>query len=126
MVNKILFLGFVLLVGTSLHAADTSPIRDPLRPLGYQGTASPTVTQRAAKTVEWRLAAVLISPERTVAVINGQSLQIGDQLNGYELVEIESDKVLLQKNQKKLVLRRAGTGFKKALSSEGVVKGSRP
>ncbi len=128
MVKRIIFLSFFLLASTSLCAADENPLRDPLRPRGFQGTTSAKApaTQPAVKTAEWRLGAVLLSAERSVAVINGQSLQVGDLLEGYKLVSIEADQVLLQKKRKKLVLHRAGTGFKKVLSSESVVKGSQP
>jgi hypothetical protein len=72
------------------------------------------------------LAAVLISAERAVAVINGQSLQVGDLLDGYTLKKIEPASVLLQKKQKKIVLRRVGTGLKKAVPSAEAVEGSQP
>ncbi|MDB4470791.1 hypothetical protein N9063_00745 [Deltaproteobacteria bacterium] len=125
MVNRIILLALLLSFGTLLHAAETGGLKDPLRPLGYR---APTVTAQKAepKTDEWRLGAVLISPERAVAVINGQSLQVGELFEGYKLVKIESTKVLLKKKQKQIVLHRSGTGLKKAFSSRDVAKGSQP
>jgi hypothetical protein len=56
------------------------------------------------------LSAVLLAVDRRVAVINGKSLQLGDRLEGYQLIEIFPDRVLLQKNKTKVLLRRSGTG----------------
>ena len=127
MVNRIILLALLLIFGTVLHAAETGPLKDPLRPLGYRAPTVSAPAQKAEpKTDEWRLAAVLISPERAVAVINGQSLQVGDLFEGYKLVKIESTKVLLKKKQKQIVLHRSGTGLKKAFSSRDVAKGSQP
>jgi hypothetical protein len=126
-VKELLLCSLLLSLGTSLPAAENGALHDPLRPLDYR----PSVTSSAAKPValkasEWRLGAVLVSTERQVAVINGQSLQVGDLFDGYELVEIESSQVVLQKKQKTVVLRRSGTGLKKAFSSRDVTTGSQP
>jgi type II secretory pathway component PulC len=65
------------------------------------------------KTATWKLTAVLLSEQRSVAVINGQSLQPGDELEGYTLRSIHEDRVVLTGEGKKLVLQRSGTGLKK-------------
>ncbi|MEE4253216.1 MAG: hypothetical protein V2I50_04140 [Desulfuromusa sp.] len=102
---------------------------DPMRPSLYQNQAnkrSVTEEQVQVSTAGWELTAVLLSPGRSVAVINGKSLQVGEQLEGYRLIQIQSDRVTLRNKQGKLVLRRAGTGLKKVSVNRGIGKGSKP
>ena len=125
MVKQVILISIVLLFVTSVQAAEKGALKDPLRPLGFHAPTAPATTRPVAGTsFEWRLGTVLISAERSVAVINGKALQIGDLLNGYTVKTIETDNVLLQKNKKKLVLRRSGTGLKKAVPTGRVEEGS--
>jgi MSHA biogenesis protein MshK len=115
----------IAVYGTTITAqADT--LRDPLRPVHYQVAKKGADGSAVKKQPQsWQLSAVLISRDRTVAVVNGQSMQVGDQIDGYKLLKIEPAKVLLQDKQKQIVLHRSGTGMKKAVSSP-VVAASRP
>lgn len=124
MVNKLpLFCLLALLCGP-VSAAETGRLQDPLRPVRYQ---APAVEKKAeVERRSWSLSAVLLSADRAVAVINGQSLQLGDLLDGYRLIKIEPGKVLLRNNRKQVVLYRSGTGLKKISSFERVKKGSQP
>ncbi len=96
--------------------ADQGRLVDPLRPLSYQ---VPQVVagkkQPQLNTDSWILSAVLISSERSVAVINGQFLQQGDRFEGYRVREIRNNEVVLQKKKHKVLLRRSGTGLKKSI-----------
>lgn len=110
-------------------AAAADQFVDPMRPVAYQSQThkSPVAEKQAqVKTRDWQLTAVLTSQGRSIAVINGTSLQLGEQLEGYELVQIYSDRVMLKNKQEKLVLRRAGTGLKKVSINRGTGKGSKP
>ena len=125
MVKQIILISIVLLFGASAHAAEKGALKDPLRPLGFHSPKAPATAGPVAGTsFEWRLGAVLISAERSVAVINGKALQVGELLNGYTVKTIETDNVVLLKNKKKLVLRRSGTGLKKAVPIERAEEGS--
>ena len=106
-------------------AAEKPALQDPLRPVRYQ---APTEDNSSTSEVEksWHLSAVLRSDARSVAVINGQVVQVGEMFDGYKVVKIESGKVLLAHNKKTIVLQRAGTGLKRVSSSQGIGKGSRP
>jgi hypothetical protein len=110
-------------------AATEQQFVDPMRPSHYQdqsNTRSVVEKQPQVKTGSWELTAVLLSPGRSVAVINGKSLQLGEQLEGYKLIQVQSDRVILRNKQEKLVLRRTGTGLKKVSINRGVGKGSKP
>ena len=110
-------------------AATSEQFVDPMRPVHYQTPAAKTSTvgkKNQVDTRNWKLLAVLTSVGRSVAVINGRSLQLGDHIDGYKLVKIDSDRVVLKNKQTTLVLRRAGTGLKKMSTTEDVRKGSKP
>ncbi len=96
--------------------AGAAEFTDPMRPLNYQAATVDTSTDTAnekRKTDSWKLTAVLLSDKRSVAVVNGQSLQLGDVLEGYTLKSIYQDRVVLKGKGRKLILERSGTGLKK-------------
>ncbi|MDX2481831.1 MAG: hypothetical protein QNK24_16030 [Desulfuromusa sp.] len=110
-------------------AATTEKFVDPMRPVHYRvpvAKKSSAGEKVQVNTNDWQLTAVLISAGRSVAVINGKSLQVGAQLDGYKLVQIDSDQVVLKNKQRSLTLRRAGTGLKKMSTDRDIKKGSKP
>ncbi len=110
------------------YAATSGSFVDPMRPVHYPTKVVKKSVEKEDRvdTQHWKLLAVLISAERSVAVINGRSLQVGDQLEGYELVKIAADRAVLKNKQSILVLRRAGTGLKKVSADKDIRKGSKP
>ena len=118
----ILFSGIAVSAG-----AQGSQLVDPMRPLhGTSGAVKPVEkgVKRPAKE-SLHLTAVLISEQRSVAVINGKSLQKGEKINGYRLVQIRPDHVELRGKAGKRTLRRSGTGLKKVTTKRAVKKGSK-
>lgn len=105
-----------LLYSYGANTVKASEFIDPMRPLNYQ-VSTPDTNKSAVdeklKTASWELTAVLLSEKRSVAVINGHSLQPGDDLEGYTLKSIYEDRVVLTGKGRKLVLQRSGTGLKK-------------
>ena|SRR3990167_6073284 len=80
----------LLLVSFSgcIHCA-CAQLVDPTRPAGY-------VEMTPSRFTAWELTAILISPERRVAVINSQPVQVGDQLLGETVIAIEPNTVQLE------------------------------
>jgi hypothetical protein len=73
-------------------AADEPDPKDPMQPFrpgaaGYAG--GPTVPR-------FRLTAVLVSPARRVAIVNGRPYQIGERIDGAEVIRIEPQAVHLR------------------------------
>ena len=95
-----------LLAGT-LSAAEEAPVRDPMRPFG---AASPGVA--AAAKPRFELSAVLISPARRVAIVNGKPYSRGAVVDGAEIVAIDPGVVRLRENgiERELFLRRPASG----------------
>ena len=128
-VTSVLFMLLLFCLVGEGFAATVGQLVDPMRPVHYQNQVnkkSAVKKQVQVKTREWYLTTVLISQGRSVAVINGKPLQVGEQLEDYELVQIRSDQVILKNKQEKLVLRRAGTGLKKISKKRDIGKGSKP
>lgn len=109
----------VFFTTATVFASEQDPLVDPLRPSRFQAPetvpSAPSVTKKAEEVSSWQFTTVLISNERSVAVINGQAFQVGDVLEGYRLVEIFTDKVVFKNSQGKRVLKRAGTGLRKTI-----------
>ncbi|WP_299772834.1 hypothetical protein [uncultured Pseudoteredinibacter sp.] len=57
------------------------------------------------KKSSYTLQSVLISPNRQLAQINGQLLNIGDTLGSYKLVEISKNSATLRSAKETLVLK---------------------
>lgn len=106
----------VLLCSSWSGMAGAVELTDPMRPLNYRAATVDTnidSSNEKKKTDSWKLTAVLLSNNRSVAVVNGMTLQPGDVLEGYTLMGIYKDHVLLHGKGRKLILQRPGTGLKK-------------
>ncbi len=70
-------------------------LRDPTRPY----TPRPPVIKSVAS---FSVSAVFISKDRRIAIVNGQRVTEGDQINGATVTEILPDQVLLNVHGKKV------------------------
>jgi len=92
-------LGLLSLAAMRLDAEDSPlPLRDPLRPFTAALESGPSGT--APRRLE--LQAVVVSPQRRIAVINDELRREGDHVDGALIVQIENRSVRL---------RRAGEDF---------------
>ncbi len=73
------------------HSAEP-PLHDPMRPFQPVAGDGPG----AAPVPRFRLTAVLISPARRVAIINGKSYQEGQKVSGAEITHIDAQSVELR------------------------------
>ena len=89
-------------VGASgVSGAEEKPERDPMRPFG---AVSVNGAVPSASGPRFAVTSVLIAPTRRVAVINGKPLQLGDVVDGAEIVAIEPGIVRLREHGTELVL----------------------
>ncbi len=79
-----------MLLVTAAGAGDAE-IGDPMRP-SYLSTSSSTSVNRAPS---WRVESIVVSPDRRIAVINGQSLAVGDRIQGARVMAIDAYAVTL-------------------------------
>jgi len=85
----------------SSFAATGEGLIDPTRPPTYQDS----VSSKAQYTDNFILSAVLISPQRRLAIINGQQVMVGDKLGEFTITSISSNTVELigPENRKQLL-----------------------
>jgi MSHA biogenesis protein MshK len=96
---------------SSLAQADTGTMRDPTMPIGK----SVSVNSNNSAVVVLQLNSILISQQRRLAVINGQSLRQGDDIKGtgFRVTAIDAHSVRVQSNQTTRVLSLVNTKVKK-------------
>ena len=81
----------VLLLVVSLESV-AAAFADPTRP----ATFTPSTASPAGRP---RLESVLIAPDRRIAIISGQRVQVGDRIYGAEVVSITEGAVVLRSGQ---------------------------
>lgn len=86
-----------------LVATGATAVPDPTRPASYEEIRAWRGDARGGSP-DWRLESVLISDQRRVAVINGQSVAVGDRVDGAEVLSIESIRVTIRTRDRQLEL----------------------
>lgn len=90
--------------------ADFSDLTDPTKPAQFEPKQ---INEKQAAPSVHRLASIIISPTRKVAVINGQVLTEGEQVDGASVLRITDGQVSLQladKSQRTLSLHDSRPG----------------
>lgn len=97
---RIWMFGLALTAMNAAGAADPFVnLPDPTRPSGWHDGGGPTVKQGLI------LQGTTVFANRRVAVINGQRLRVGDQVQGARVVEVQPFQVRLQRAGRDIVLR---------------------
>lgn len=83
---------------------------DPTRPANYiVETEEPVFVEvfneDTNEQLSWKLQAVRISDKDKTAIINGKLVRIGDEINHAKIVEIKSQSVVIDHEDKKLIVR---------------------
>ena len=90
-----------LLAAAGAAGAEDAPVRDPMQPYRFVAGPGPTGAVAAPR---FALTAVLISPTRRVAIVNGKPYERGESVNGAEIVRIDADAVHLREHGNELVV----------------------
>lgn len=94
----------IICVFSSLVWACLAHAQDPTQPeWSVPATPAAMAAEKAGKPA-LRLQLIRQQGQRQLAVINGQSLTVGQTIAGYQLVRIQRDSVTLQNEQEQLVL----------------------
>jgi len=105
---KFLYWGLVFsMISTQLIAEE---LRDPTRPEIIAATTGNTAQDQLI------LSAIIISPDRHVAVINGTVLKVGDNIGNATIVLIAPNKVQLQGPSDKITLFLLDQSLKQPVS----------
>jgi len=86
----------ILLAAASAFAgaALAQPLADPMRPPAQGGAAE---VRQAGEVASSRLQSILISAGRSVAVIDGRAVRLGERIGDATLVSIEPSEVTLER-----------------------------
>lgn len=82
----------VVLIQPALILANN--VQDPMRPPNFSESRAST------KAPDWKVAEILISDERRIAIINDKPVKPGDHVNGARVVSISSSYVTLNYKNK--------------------------
>lgn len=85
-----------------LCAAVQGAVVDPTRPPDYRPPGTPNENPAG---VQWHLRSTLVSPTRSLAIINGQLVGPGESVDGAQVIAIETDRVTLRTGDGQLVLK---------------------
>jgi len=91
----------LLLLTVSAAAAD---LTDPMRPLVVPA-ATPSTESGDTPPAVWHLQGIRIDLRRRSALINGQSVAVGEDVDGAKVLKIENDSVVIQSGEKPSTLR---------------------
>ena len=103
----------VLLLGGVIPAAAEN-LSDPTKPWAYKPQAAGDAGAAAAAVKTPALSSTMISPERRIAVIDGQIVQEGDRLGSKKVIAIEAGLVRLRGPQGNSTLTLLPAPIKKA------------
>ncbi len=100
-ISKMLVMTSAMILYMTAAATAHAQLRDPMKPPEFLYSAG-DVSQ--SKYSGYELTSIIISPNRRVAVINGQSLSKGDSLGNVIVVDIRPAEVLLKRGEEDIVL----------------------
>lgn len=99
--------------GASYPASAGEMLTDPTQPpVLAAGRPAPSMK----RPLQWRLTATIIGPQRRVAVINEQAVQIGQEIDGAMLVVVEPGSALLLHKNRKVQLKLNARTIKRTVS----------
>jgi len=117
--------GLILLLALTapLVASAAGPLADPTRPSGY-APAPAAVAQKAAPP-KLHLQAILVSPTRRVALINGRALKVGDHIDGAVILKIQPDRIVVRHRHRRLTFMLDSGSMTKTFNDSGRKTGIR-
>jgi len=102
----------VLTLFLATNSWATEGFADPTRPPDYR---TPVITKRPAKLPEMVLSSIVISPQRRVAIIDGQAVREGATHRGMRVIAIDSNRVRLRGTAGSITLTLLPTAIKRAV-----------
>lgn len=88
------------------------PLQDPTIPPGFVGVNAATEGQGQAPA--WKVDSILISKDRRMAVVNGQSVRQGDIVNSAKVIGISATAVTLRNNAETFTVKLLPAPIKSA------------
>lgn len=93
--NVITLLTGLALASSSMSAAAEGILRDPTRPYTAR-------VRQAVTAPRYIVDAIFVSARRSIAVVNGQRVRVGEKVGAATVIAIEKDHLVLMVNGKRL------------------------
>jgi hypothetical protein len=90
----------------ALHADDEG-LHDPFMPPGWNAPSAPA--EESFNASAWTLESTLTSNGRSVAIINGRAIRVGEYVGGARLLGVTRGEARLQYNGRRFTIRRPAT-----------------
>lgn len=103
------FLVLALLCGLGMVPSARAELGDPTRPPDVSTVA---VESPESGDAPFRVSTILIAPGRKVAIVNGSRVEVGDEVGGATVSEINAQAVLLEMTGEEFELRISGQPVK--------------
>lgn len=87
--------------------ANDDALHDPFMPPGWNEPAAPA--EQSFNASAWTLESTLTSNGRSVAIINGRAVRVGDHVGGARLLGVTRGSARLEYNGHRFTIRRPGT-----------------
>ena len=111
------FLMLALLCGLGMVPSARAELGDPTRPPDVS-TVSAESLESGEGDAPFRVSSILIAPGRKIAIVNDSRVEIGDEVGGATVSEINAHAVLLEMAGEKLELRISGKPVKVVARSD--------
>lgn len=107
MLIKINLIIFIFMPALVLANAE---LPDPTRPATYVEANDEPVfvevfNENTKEQISWTLSAIRISDKDKTAIVNGKLVRVGDEINQAKVVEIQPQSVVIDHENKKLIVR---------------------
>lgn len=103
-VRRGVFAGLLLVAMPALRADPLESLADPMQP-PVAPAAPHTADDSEGPQAVWRLQGIRIDHRRRSALINGRSVVVGDDVDGAKVLQIEDDRVVIQRGEAPSTLR---------------------
>lgn len=90
--------------------AKAEPLPDPTQPERSEKTRQSGTQAQQRKEPSWELTSIIHSPQRKLAVINGEIRQVGEDIAGARVLKILPDTVIILYRGQRRVLRLLSRG----------------
>ena len=101
--SRALALACLLAAAGSAYAAEPA-MHDPTQPF-RAAAGGETAAPASGPQPRFKVTAVLVSPTRRVAIVNGHALQEGQRIAGAEIVKIDARSVQLREGNREFVVQ---------------------
>ncbi len=101
-------LSSIVLFAISASAYAVSELPDPTQPAYWLQQSRPVFVEQVqtpGRKIEWRVSAIRISPDDRTAIVNGKLVRVGDTVSTAVVREIQHASVVIEEDQKQLILR---------------------